>query len=567
MFRFRPWQRWPAELMFDPSVQQISLQCYSGAGKTFLLGAGFCYGAVELKENMGVMMPGALAALKWGKKEFAPLVESCPALDSIGYAKGGDTGAEKIWNNGASLTLLGSSQHGDIRRLQAGVLYADEIDSLTAETSDEGDKLGVFLMRSRGRPRAFHWVSSYPSLKGRSKIDAECARSTLFRWEVDCPGCGSPWVMDIDRDLVVPAEPENAAVRCPTCKRSFSDGERRGIVDAGRWTTEDAPTGRFAFHLNALSHMGGYPAEKYKGWLHFIAEELRKIDTAEDPEKQKRVFCNTIKAESYEPPKRAKGDPSVVAERCEDYDPDVELPPGVLVVTLGVDVQGDRLEMEYVGYGLNRETWGLGYHVINGDTSQPLVWDKLDEMIGETFKHPSGKTLKPAVVAVDSGFLQEEVVRFCRPRRVCFAVKGAKAFDAPVVARAKNGNLLDHHQPKVGTQEAKSIWRSRLALEPNDDGSFPQGYCHFPRRGDYNDGYFKMLFAEDSELRTTLGGAVVEVFTCPEGVRNEATDIRVYSFWAYLAPQFKLKLIKKQMWSDNIKHPKRAKGGGFASRF
>ena len=48
----------------------------------------------------------------------------------------------------------------------------------------------------------------------------------------------------------------------------------------------------------------------------------------------------------------------------EDYGKDkngeqVELPPGVLVLTAGVDTQDDRMEYEIVGHGFFGETWGI----------------------------------------------------------------------------------------------------------------------------------------------------------------------------------------------------------------
>ena len=35
----------------------------------------------------------------------------------------------------------------------------------------------------------------------------------------------------------------------------------------------------------------------------------------------------------------------------------MELPPGVLMITMGVDVQKDRLEAMIVGWGANSESW------------------------------------------------------------------------------------------------------------------------------------------------------------------------------------------------------------------
>ena len=44
-----------------------------------------------------------------------------------------------------------------------------------------------------------------------------------------------------------------------------------------------------------------------------------------------------------------------------------EVPEEVLVLTAGVDVQDDRFEAEVVGWGVDKESWGIKYQVIYGD--------------------------------------------------------------------------------------------------------------------------------------------------------------------------------------------------------
>lgn len=555
-FRFRPYQRLVAKAMFSPEVQLVALRWASGTGKTYALGAGFLFGVHQMREQMAVMMPGFIAAKKWCKNEFVPLAEKCGVVASIGYAKNGDTQEEKVWRNGAQLSMVGANSGAGLRRLQAGVLYADEIDAITTEESDEGDKLNIFWMRGRGRKRVHKWASSYPSVKGQSKIDTLMEEGTLLRWLVDCAECGHRWEMHTD-DIHVPNGEtlEDTSLQCPGCKRLLSDAQRREMSENGAWYSgagvpvPDPVPGKMSFHLNCMAHVGPFDSA-YASYLHWVADKRREAEKSENPEKAKRVFVNTMDAESYEPPFEEKPDAALVFDRREEYDPDVMLPAGVLVVVIGADVQADRIELEYVGYGVNRETWGCGYKVLRGSPLDGGVWEAFDKAVKKKFDHPSGKRIGVSCTAIDSGHKQDQVLRFTRARRGVFGIKGAPELSSPVVARQKNGRLVAPHQPKVGTQQAKDIIRNRLALEPKPDGSFPEGFLHFPATDEYLDTYFDQLLSENGELELGKDGNFHVKYTCPDGVRNEALDCRVYAHWAYLAPRFNLKEVKSQLYGE-----------------
>jgi hypothetical protein len=44
-----------------------------------------------------------------------------------------------------------------------------------------------------------------------------------------------------------------------------------------------------------------------------------------------------------------------------------EFPAGAFVVTAGADVQGDRVEIEFVAWGPGEESWSIDYRVVMGD--------------------------------------------------------------------------------------------------------------------------------------------------------------------------------------------------------
>ena len=56
----------------------------------------------------------------------------------------------------------------------------------------------------------------------------------------------------------------------------------------------------------------------------------------------------------------------------------------------GVDVQSDRLEMELVAWGKDAESWSIHFFVLYGNTSEPEVWNRLDELLSRSWPHVIG---------------------------------------------------------------------------------------------------------------------------------------------------------------------------------
>ncbi len=49
----------------------------------------------------------------------------------------------------------------------------------------------------------------------------------------------------------------------------------------------------------------------------------------------------------------------------------------------------DRLEMEIVAWGRDYESWSIAYYVINGDVTEPDVWERLDELLAAAIRTPA----------------------------------------------------------------------------------------------------------------------------------------------------------------------------------
>ena len=223
-------------------------------------------------------------------------------------------------------------------------------------------------------------------------------------------------------------------------------------------------------------------------------------------------------------------DDTGLLERREVYP--AEVPAGVVLLTCGVDVQDNRLELEVVGHGVGGETWNIDYRVIEGDPGQhpshsPL-WKQLDEYLVSDFEHESGLRMRISATAIDTGGHKTEMVyAFCKPRwhRRVFAIKGVGGQGRPLVTKPTRNNSAGVRLFSIGVDTGKELLFSRLKVsEPGP------GYCHFPHSRE--PAFFSQLTAERLVTRYFKGVPTRRWELKDPRARNEALDCRVYSMAA-----------------------------------
>jgi phage terminase large subunit GpA-like protein len=120
----------------------------------------------------------------------------------------------------------------------------------------------------------------------------------------------------------------------------------------------------------------------------------------------------------------------------QPYQPKKERPEGVRVITLGVDVQKDRLVYAFRGWGYQAESWGLGFGEIYGDTEYDAPWLELSTLLDTTF---GGMAVRLA--GIDSGYRPgdkhrtptNQVYAFCRRHRArAIPTKGQDSMEKPL---------------------------------------------------------------------------------------------------------------------------------------
>ena len=189
------------------------------------------------------------------------------------------------------------------------------------------------------------------------------------------------------------AIPARRALDAPPAARSSPSALKPAMVEAGRWrATAPHVEGHAGFRLNALVSVHANAS-----WGRLAEEFVR----AKDDPAELQTFVNTILAQGW----RAPGedvDESALAGRAEPFGLD-RIPPEVLVVTVGVDVQDDRLECAVCGWTRASECLVLGHIVIWGAHDDDTTWMELDELLKTRWPHPHGGRLRVDACAIDAG--------------------------------------------------------------------------------------------------------------------------------------------------------------------
>jgi phage terminase large subunit GpA-like protein len=543
---FAPYQREPQEAFFDRSVQVTVLVWASRLGKTEMALNALCYSIGHDPRSQLVFYPTLDSAENFSKKMLQPSLEANPTLLELIGGKSRDSGNTIRKKNypGGMLDMVGANSPSSFRQIQASLVFGDELDAMD-EIADEGDPVSLAMRRADNYRDSVKILASTPTVTGFSRIWEWLEKSDFRKWHVPCLACGHMQVLTwaTHARLTVPGDPRTARIICESCGREHTDTERVKMVRAGEWRPTRDFTGVRGYWLPGINSV--FPAGSgFDNQLHKWATERIDAETswAQGKRGKLQALTNTFDAETYEDPgEELRWEPLYLRRAAYDL-----LPESVLLLTAAVDVQGDRLELEIVGWGENEETWGIEYIVLPGKTKLPTVWRALDDILQRTWTHPILGDMRISACAVDTGghstpMVYDFVSR--RSARHVFAVKGASVYNEPVLSRPRRSSVKKTKLYIVGTDTAKSIWYERLAATDPDT----PGYCHFPAgetetvnatlranvaaeiRG-YDQEYFESLTAERRVVLQT--GMVRRAVWKKLRDRNEALDIRVYSLAA-----------------------------------
>lgn len=472
-----------------------------------------------------LVMPTVDGAKRTSKTRIDPMFAAIPELKGvISDRRSKDASNTTLMKEfqGGVLVLTGANSAIGLRSMPVRYIFLDEIDAYKGDVEGEGDPVNLAIKRTSTFNRRKIFMVSTPTIQSVSRIEYEYEQSDQRHYMVPCPYCNKRQSLKWKQIHWENNDPQTAVYICEHCGGIIEEHLKTWMLENGVWEKSNPSSKIAGFHLSSLYS----PV----GWFSW-ADAVKQFLDAKNKDNLLKVWVNTVLGETW----FEKGEApewQILFDKREDYQQEI-VPSGGLFLTAGADVQKDRIECEVVAWGRNRESWSVGYFIINGDTAREDVWNELTEFSRRYFEHSSGAMLPISRFAIDSGFATQQVYNWVRkqPLNFAMAVKGTDSGVTPLGLPTKvdlniNGKKLRRGAKvwSVGTSILKSELYQFLRLTQNEDESFPAGYCHFPK---YDSEYFKQLTAEQLVTKVVRGYQKREWQKTRE--RNEALDCRVYA--------------------------------------
>ena len=540
-----PYQKEIMDSMTQTGVHDIALMTAAQIGKTLILTA-FAGRMIDLDPGPTLLVfPAEDDVDQFAKERLWPTIRQTPVLNKKVYG-GQKSGIRFVNFRAGFISTTGAMSPGGLKSRPVQNLLCDEVDGYPASAGVEGDPITLAQKRTVNFTEfATRFYSSTPTLKNTSRIYRLFLKGTQEEWEFPCKECGVYHHITFDNIIFEKTaftnereekeyEVHKAWWACPDCGGIMTEYEVKR--SEGKWVP---------YHPGALA--GGWRSFHLTSfmspWAKWIEICKKFLDGKDDPEMLK-AFYNTELGLPYEHKDRT-AIPELMYLRREHYD--AEVPNGVIVITIGIDTQDNRLEYEVVGWGREEESWGIEYGVIPGRADEESTWEQVDALIDREWKLENGRAIRAAVIFQDAGgHLWDAVMDHCGQRRMkrMYAVRGDNKDTGTLVRHTKNTKRGQNYF-------ILNVYVGKRAVLYNAGIQDPgPRYMHYPddeERG-YTENYFKGLISEQVKPVKKRGGVYVEEWV-KVYERNEPLDCRNYARCAFKSHRIDLDAIEKKLYA------------------
>lgn len=496
-----PYLREPLEALTPGSgVRTLVMMSSAQVGKTELL--------LNAIGHMMMVDPGPSLVVQatkevsreWSQMRLKPMIDATPELaDMFGDSQRNEDNKTSHKGFPGGFLVVAYPSTAQLSSKPIRYAYGDEIDRWAGNVGGEGDP--VKLLRARTTTfsdRKREVFVSTPTKKNYSRIEKLFLGGDQRRYHVPCPHCDALFVLRYEQltefDGLV-------YVECPECNVYIGEEHKGQMLRDGEWI----PGNPNASPAVRSYHMSGLYSPP--GWLSWKDVYTQVEEAFESKDRfQIQAVVNTVLGEAYEDEQMEAADWEKLHGRAGRYA--IGTPPiDVGVLTAGVDVQGNRLEVEIVGWGVGMRSWSIDYIVLPGDPRDREIWDDLTKVLNRVYIGEQGAKYRISQMAIDTGYLTNHVYQWCRRqgRRRVMPVKGSTQQSVMMRAPTAQDVAVDGHKIAGGVH----LWSInvdmvkdhvvkwlKLGFPDRDAGGelrMPERWCEFPA---YHEEYFKGLCGE-----------------------------------------------------------------------
>ncbi|MEP0234347.1 terminase gpA endonuclease subunit [Roseibium sp.] len=434
-------------------------------------------------------------AQRWSKMKLAPMLKGTTTLNRLFPQKARDGHdsllyKERIDDRGA-IQITGANSPASLSQVTMKRQVQDDLSKW--EKNSAGDPEAQADSRSQAHEFAKILKISTPLIMPGCKISKNFEEGSQEFFYLPCPHCDHMQVLAWENMLanLDEAKPEDAHFSCVECGCSIEQHHLANMKPRHEWRAHNPRAKRQhrSFHLwSAVSVL--------QSWERIARSWLKaKGDPASE-----QTFLNDVIGEAYQ----AQGEaPPWETLRDRGAESDYQrgrIPPGVIIVSIGIDCQDDRVEWHVVGWGRNKNRFTVDYGVFAGHISDQTCQEKLSALIKQSWPNSYGRRISADRVGIDGNAYTEDVWAWVKkhPANLVMMVRGNNQDAAPLLQpvkkerHRKTGKLLKYSKRFYSFNA--SVMKMALYRNCKKEDPLAAGYVAFPSGLD--DEFYRQLTAE-----------------------------------------------------------------------
>lgn len=487
-------------------------------------------------------------ASRWSKQKLMPLIRETTALTALFPEKSREGGnsihyKERADGRGA-IQAAGANSPSGLSMISPRKQVQDDLSKW--QNNEAGDPESQAESRSKAFIAAKILKISTPLIAPGCRISSNFEQGTQERYHVPCPHCLElqPLEWEQMRDHIDPEHPEKACFYCVKCGGEIKEHHRAWMVareNGAKWIAKYPERARYhrSFHI----WVAYSPLESWEA----LARAYLNVQRGGPDDKGKKagaeqVFFNDWLGQPFETDGESVGWEVLRDRAAQTGLPRGIIPPKALILTIGIDVQGDRVEWLLVGYGKNRyrvvidrgifdDNTGRnlpGFTAHSGHISEPAVQQALSQLVKREWLDCWGNRRKVDLTAIDGNAYTEDVWEWARrhPITDVIMVRGDNREAAPMLAQVKKekdkkGRPLKYSRRFFNFNA--SVMKAALYRSYRKEDPEQTGYIDFVHG--LGDDFFEQATSEIRVQRRGRSGHPYYEWDLPAGKRNEALDM------------------------------------------
>lgn len=476
-------------------------------------------------------------ARRWMRMKFRKFLKASTHFTTVfATAKGRDasaTGAYVERRDGrATIQLAGAASAVSLSEISVKRQIQDDL-SKWCDDNGAGDPEGQADSRSKAFDDAKIIKISTPLIRDNCRITKNRLAGTDESWHVACPHCGHVHVLEWEGFRATleseDGDPANPFFICPSCAGRIYEHHRAAFNDPARgacWIAKHRE--RESFHVSF--HLPSYISPLAR-W----ADMARAWVVAKGDPRAEQTFYNDWLGQPFD--MTGEAPPAEKLKARADEGPFMRglVPKGFPMVCLGIDCQGDRVEVQAVAFGPCRRRVVVDYIVIPGHITEEDTRRQLDRMVEYRWPFAGGGRFVADLLVIDGNAWTDDVYDWVKrhPRSRVIMVRGVGLDSAEIIApvrrdsegkgRRRRTKTYGNRLFNVGVSGLKATLYEFLKR----DDPHSRGYVGFAKG--LPEGYFEGLTAERREEVITKGGRKAFRWVPKKNVANEPLDTMNYA--------------------------------------